>query len=472
MFGLGLRPEGLVVGNHRIHYAFVIVAVATVMWMTSTSMRFAVAVLVPEIEDLFGWSIGFITLGFTIQWLLSAALSPVCGWLSDRYGVRVVMWGGGVLFMLGMVMTGVMTQLWEFYLYFGLLLAAGTASFQVTLVSGVTLWFRKNLGLVMGVLQGLQGLGTGLAILMVYLLFDRYGWQVTFWVPGIVGGVILLALTRWFYNEPADRGITQWGAPADEPVRRLQNNTVAKLRTHTFLKQVQKTSAFWNLATIHGLGCAGHNIILILLVAIAIEDGISAGMAAMIYLTLTVVSTVTRFATPVIADLIGSKWVMMVCFGLQTLPILILFTAGDSISLYFLFAVLFGIGMGGEMTAFPIINRQYYADAPTGTAYGWQMMGAGFGMALGPVMAGFLRDFTGAYYWPLWLSFGLSTLAVAAIMFLPSTKKLQLPDWEEALPPEARGNVGRAGTAPEAPEAPAPGRTAPAVGGTGDGDGD
>ncbi len=467
-----MRPEGLVIGGRRVHYAFVIVGVATIMWMTSSSMRFAVAILVPEIEDLFGWSIGFITLGFTIQWMLSAALSPVCGWLSDRYGVRSVMWAGAVLFMAGMVLTGIMTELWEFYLYFGVLLSAGMASFQVTLVSGVTLWFRKNLGLVMGILQGLQGLGTGLAILMVYLLFDRYGLQVTFWVPGIAGGIILLALTRWFYNEPADRGITQWGAPADEPVRRLQNNAVAKLRTNTFLKQVQKTSAFWNLATIHGLGCAGHNIILILLVAIAIEDGISSGVAAMVYLTLTVVSTVTRFAVPVIADVIGSKWVMMVCFGLQTLPILILFGAGDSVGLYFLFAVLFGIGMGGEMTAFPIINRQYYADAPTGTAYGWQMMGAGFGMALGPVMAGFLRDITGAYWWPLWLSFGLSTLAVFAILFLPNTKRRQLPDWEEALPAEARGNVARAQATPE-PDAATPAqRTAPAAGASGDGDGD
>ena len=472
MFSFGLRPEGLVIGNRRVHYAFVIVGVATIMWMTSSSMRFAVAILVPEIEELFGWSIGFITLGFTIQWMLSAALSPVCGWLSDRYGVRRVMWGGAALFMAGMVLTGIMTQLWEFYLYFGVLLSAGMASFQVTLVSGVTLWFRRNLGLVMGILQGLQGLGTGLAILMVYLLFDRYGLQVTFWVPGIAGGIILLTLTRWFYNEPADRGITQWGAPADEPVRRLQNNAIAKLRTHTFLKQVQKTSAFWNLATIHGLGCAGHNVILILLVAIAIDDGISGGVAAMVYLSLTVVSTVTRFAVPVIADIIGSKWVMVVCFGLQTLPILILFVAGDSVALYFLFAVLFGIGMGGEMTAFPIINRQYYADAPTGTAYGWQMMGAGFGMALGPVMAGFLRDVTGSYVSSLWLSFGLSTLAVVAILFLPTTKRLQLPHWEEALPPEARGNVARAET-PAAEEAPAPqGRPAPAAGASGDGDGD
>ena len=470
MLGFGLRPEGLVIGNRRIHYAFVIVAVATIMWMTSSSLRFAVAILVPEFETLFGWSIGFITLGFTIQWLMSAALSPVCGWLSDRYGVRSVMWVGGALFMFGMIMTGIMTQLWEFYLYFGLVLAAGMASFQVTLVSGVTLWFRKNLGLVMGILQGLQGLGTGLAILMVYLLFDRYGLQTTFWVPGIAGGIILLTLTKWFYNEPADRGITQWGAPADEPVRSLQNNAIAKLRTNVFLKEVQKTGAFWNLATIHGLGCAGHNIILILLVAIAIDDGISSGVAAMIYLSLTVVSTLTRFATPIVADMIGSKWVMMVCFGLQTLPILILFFAGDSVALYFLFAVLFGIGMGGEMTAFPIINRQYYADAPTGTAYGWQMMGAGLGMALGPVAAGFLRDATGSYFSSLWLSFGLSTLAVAAILFLPSTKQLQLPDWEEALPAEARGNVAR--EAASAPAVAPSGQGAPAVGATGDGDGD
>ena len=474
-----MRPEGLVIGSRRVHYAWVIVAVATVMWMTSSSLRFAVAILVPELEDLFKWSIGFITLGFTIQWLVSATLSPICGWLSDRYGVRSVMFVGGALFMLGMIMTGIMTELWEFYLYFGLVLAAGMASFQVTLVSGVTLWFRKNLGLVMGVLQGLQGLGTGLAILMVYLIFDRYGLQATFWIPGIVGGIILLTLTRWFYNEPADRGITQWGAPANEPVRRLQNNEVAKLRTNVFLKQVQKTSAFWNLATIHGLGCAGHNIILILLVAIAIDDGISSGMAAMIYMTLTVVSTATRFATPILADLIGSKWVMGVCFGLQTLPILILFVAGDSVALYFVFAIMFGIGMGGEMTAFPIINRQYYADAPTATAYGWQMMGAGFGMALGPVSAGFLRDMTDSYVASLWLSFGLSVLAVIAILFLPNTNKRQLPDWEEALPLEARGNVARTQatadtSTPDAstPGHVAPGQPAPAAGATGDGDGD
>ena len=186
------------------------------------------------------------------------------------------------------------------------------------------------------------------------------------------------------------------------------------------------------------------------------------------------VSTLTRFAVPVLADIIGSKWVMGVCFGLQTIPILILFVAGDSVALYFLFAVLFGIGMGGEMTAFPIINRQYYADAPTGTAYGWQMMGAGLGMALGPVAAGFLRDLTGSYVSSLWLVLRPQhprrrrhNVPCPA----PSGSSCPIGKKPSRLKPAATSPAPRP-TAGAPAAAPAPGRTAPAVGGTGDGDGD
>jgi MFS family permease len=106
--------------------------------------------------------------------------------------------------------------------------------------------------------------------------------------------------------------------------------------------------------------------------------------------------------------------------------------------MFYLFAVLFGIGFGGEMTAFPIINRQYYGGAPVGTTYGWQMAGAGIGMAIGPVMAGYLRDFTGDYTWSLLLAFALSVVGVVCILGLPDTRIRQLPKWEDALPPEAR----------------------------------
>jgi|TARA_B100000809_G_C15055890_1_gene500614 MFS family permease len=224
----------------------------------------------------------------------------------------------------------------------------------------------------------------------------------------------------------------------------MQNNEVARVRTSAFLKQAQKTNAFWNLVGIHFWGCAGHNIILILLVAMMTFNGHSKGMAVAVFITLMVLSTITRFAAPVLADKFGSKAVMVVLFSAQTFPLLLLIASQD-ISVYFTFAVLFGIGMGGEMTAFPIINRQYYGDAPTGTTYGWQMAGAGIGMAIGPILGGFLKDWTDTYVWSLWLSFGLSATAVLSIFFLPSTHQHQLPDWEDVLPPEARSS-GAAGT--------------------------
>ncbi len=49
---------------------------------------------------------------------------------------------------------------------------------------------------------------------------------------------------------------------------------------------------------------------------------------------------------------------------------------------YLFFGLLFGIGVGGEVPTFPVINRQYYGNAPMGTLYGWQNVGNGLGMAL------------------------------------------------------------------------------------------
>ena len=220
-------------------------------------------------------------------------------------------------------------------------------------------------------------------------------------------------------------------------MRPVQRGEIARIRTRVFFKQAQRTLAFWNLISIHFWGCAGHAIVLVYLVAIAESEGVSPGLAAGAFVTLSVTSTVTRFAVPVLADHLGSKGVMAVCFTLQTLPILFLFFATDTWQFY-LFAVLFGIGFGGEMSAFPIINRQYYGSAPIGTTYGWQMMGAGIGMAAGSLMGGWLRDRTGDFDATMGLSLVLSVVGVISIVLLPTTRRHQLPDWEQELPPEAQ----------------------------------
>lgn len=428
----------------KLHYAWVIVAVAAAMRLTSSSFRTSSSILIPRLVDAFGWSYGAVGLGFSLQWIVSGLFGPTAGYLGDRYGVRKVMTCGALLFVLGMVLTGRMSHLWQFYLFFGVILSASMGIFQVPLTAAVTLWFEKKLGLGIGLLQASQGIGPLIAVPLMLLIIDLFGGGIpgvraAFWIPGIVGGTILLLLIRFFHNEPADKGLRPLGAALDQPIRRLQRGATASIRTKVFLKEAQRTSAFWNLIGIHFWGCAGHAIILVYLVSLAEDRGVSAGIAAGVFVTLSVVSSITRFAVPIAAERFGSKWAMGACFILQTAPMLILFWAQDPWHFY-VFAVLFGIGFGGEMSAFPIINRQYYGSGPIGATYGWQMMGAGIGMASGSLLGGQLRDWTGNFDATLLLSLSLSLVGVFSILMLPKTSHHLIPHWEDSLPQEARSS--------------------------------
>ena len=179
---IGLNPSRLFFGARKIHYAWVIVGLASVMWIISSSVRFSATVLIPNLQDPngFGWSYGAIAFGFSLQWLLTGISGPVMGWLGDRHRVRPIMVLGAFLFIAGMLLTGTMTHLWQFYLYFGILLGAALSVFQVPLVSGVTVWFRRYLGAAMGGLQGLQSLGTVALIPLIAFLFSQFGLKWTF----------------------------------------------------------------------------------------------------------------------------------------------------------------------------------------------------------------------------------------------------------------------------------------------------
>ena len=457
------RLDNLIIAGQHIHYAWVIVGVAAVMRLFSSSFRSSSSILIPRLVESFGWSYGAVGFGFALQWVVSGMLGPSAGWLGDRYGARVTMTVGALLFIAGMVLTGFMTSLWQFYLFFGIILSASMGIFQVPLTASVTMWFKRHLGTGMGLLQSAQGVGPLVAVPIMLLVIALFGGglsglRAAFWVPGIIGGVAILALVRLFYDEPAQIGMRPLGAAENEPVRKMQVGEIAKIRTRVFFKQAQRTLAFWNLIGIHFWGCAGHAIVLVYLVAIAEAEGVSPGLAAGAFVTLSVTSTVTRFAVPVMADRVGSKGVMAVCFSLQTLPIVLLFFSTDTWHFY-LFSVLFGIGFGGEMSAFPIINRQYYGSAPIGTTYGWQMMGAGVGMAAGSLIGGWLRDWTGSFDATMGLSLALSLIGVVSIVVLPATSHHQLPDWEEELPPEAQTEPSPA----QSPDAQ-PTRTQPAAG--------
>ena len=118
------------------------------------------------------------------------------------------------------------------------------------------MWFQRNLGLGMGVLQSSQGMGPLVFVPLVIFILDWFGqfesgtlvsrWitgvsaggmeaglRATFWVTGIGGGLLLIALVKVFYNEPAQIGLRPLGATGDGPVTRVHQGDTAKVRSNT-----------------------------------------------------------------------------------------------------------------------------------------------------------------------------------------------------------------------------------------------
>lgn len=433
----GLSPSRMPGG---LHYAWFIVAILAAVQIIGSSIGMSAGIIVPILNDSdgsFGWSMATIGAAFMVYYLTGAIFAPISGWLGDRYGPRLMLVAGGILFGISMVMMGLVSQTWHFYFTFSFMLALTQAISMVSLMAAVARWFRKSLGLGTGLLWAAGGVGSaGLAPLMSYLL-GQIGWQATFWTIGMVGSLILLMLTPVFRNWPSDLGIKPYGASDDDPPPVVLDQAAQKLRLKVFNQNIRRTRAFWNLPVIHSLGCAGHGIVLIYAVPLAVDRDISLLSASVMLSLISLVSIPSRLITPVLADACGPKLIMSLCLFLQGSTVLVLFWAQD-VWMFYLFAALFGLGFGGEWTGYLVINRKYFGDGPLAACYGWQMSGALIGHAIAMGLAGLVLYVTGSYNPVLALSMVFSLGGVVVILTLEPTSRVLIPDWEDSLPPAAR----------------------------------
>ena len=420
-----MMPSG-----HTIrHYAWLIVFIASAGQMLGAAIRMAFGVLVNPLEESFGWSPGAIGLAYAWMSISTALLSPVAGAMSAWIGARKTMMVGVVLYFIGMMWTSQVTELWHFHLAYGLVFGSAQALFLVPAVPAIANWFRRHLGMAMGFAMVSWSIGPAIMIQVMALLLDRVGWSQTMVIVGIGGSVFLGILLLFFKDTPEQAGRKAYGwRPGDAPL--VTSGALFRSNSRRYQAAIHRTNGFWNLINIHFLGCVGHAVILVGIVPMAVNRGLSFQVAAGVLTTIAVTSVASRFITPILGDRIGAKGTMFWSFFGQGALVLMLLFADSAVEFY-AFAVIWAIPYGGEGTVFPVINRKYYGHVPMGPTYGWQLLGAGLGMALGGVLPGLVFDITGAYTWAIWLSAVFSLAGALSIVMLESTRRLLIPSWEK-----------------------------------------
>ena len=420
------------------HYAWYIVGMATTLQLTTNFVSQAFAILLVVMQDSFGWSITAITLSYFFRSIIGAMLAPMSGLLGDRYGAKKVMLVGAVCFVAGMLLLATISEVWQLYLYYSVVLGTAQALFQVNIPTTVAAWFKTKLGVAVGLQQSAGGMGASVLAPGLAILLSRTDWQTAFLIIGAGGGVIIVGLLAFFHGEPADRGQQPYGSAEDDktPVAPF-TGAVAKIRSQVFLKAARETRAFWFLPLVHHLGCIGHAIIMVHGVFYATTRGVSLETATFIISIYSLTSVASRFMVPVLADRMGAKGVMAMFYFIQGVAVLMLFWTQEPWQ-FFLFAAVFGVGFGGEMSAFLVVNRQYFGMGPVRTVFGIQTMGAGLGMALGGLVGSVIYDAFGSYNVAWIVSLVASMGGMIAIFMMESTKRVLIPDWEDSLPQDAQ----------------------------------
>ena len=179
-----------------------------------------------------------------------------------------------------------------------------------------------------------------MAPLIAYML-DTMGWQQTFTLVGLAGTGIMLLVFPLIRSKPADIGIRPFGVASDAPEAPPKDRAVEALRLKVFNQQIRGTKAFWNLPIIHALGCAGMGIVLIYVIPLAVEQGLSTTEAAFTITIISLVSIVSRLGAPVVAEAWGPRKVMAASLTIQALTVFILFWAHDP-WMFYLFAAEIG----------------------------------------------------------------------------------------------------------------------------------
>jgi MFS family permease len=112
---------------------------------------------------------------------------------------------------------------------------------------------------------------------------------------------------------------------------------------------------------------------------------------------------------------------MILIYSLVTTAILLLY-ASNAPGIIYVFAFIFGIGLGGDYMIIPLMAAELFGVKVMGRVMGLILTVDGLAEAFGPVLAGRLRDVYGSYATGFTALILLSLVGTIAIAMLPNRK--------------------------------------------------
>lgn len=345
----------------------------------------------------FGTGRGSTAVVFSITLLFFFGFGVVSGPLADRYGPRVMVVVGGVLFCSGLLATSVAPNIVVGYLTYGIGVGVGCGCWVTPVLAAVGGWFQRRRVLALGVTATGSGLGTLVLSPLAARLIDLYGWRQAYVILAAVGAVGLTAAAVAVRPAPGARPTGGAGA---------------------HLRRASATSAFRLLWIAGLLMSVGLYVAFAFVVPFAKDAGIAAQPAALLVSVIGASSILGRLGLTSLSGRIGPVRLYQLCLAAQPIAYLVWLVSGGRYPLLVLFAALLGITYGGFVALGPEVMVHLFGATGLGGLIGLNFLGAGLGGLIGPIGAGTLADLTGGRTVPIVAAVVVTTTAAVLMSFV------------------------------------------------------
>lgn len=355
----------------------------------------------------FGWTRAEVTSGnFYSKLLIGPLFGFAAGWIVDRFGPRRMMMGGIIMAgtaLVGLSYASTLTLFYFFYLFNALGYVCGGPLPNQVLISR---WFTKARGKAMGFAYLGIGVGGAIAPLLSHRLTQQFGWNGALRTLGIL--VVLIALPMAFFIKESPVETNKLSST--EPV-----SIGSVLRSWPFY-----LLAIGSMCSIGAVGGTFQNLKLFmtgdLFSGVPAQEAQSA--AANVLSLILISSLCGRLLMGWLADRFQKKYVMLLIYLIVGCSIPLLFLASNRPFLY-LFAVLFGIGLGGDYMIIPLMAAELFGVKVLGRLMGVVLTADGVAEALAPVIVAKTRDTTGSYAIGFTILIVLALVGALAVALLP-----------------------------------------------------
>jgi MFS family permease len=388
---------------HKFYYGWIIVGLGLVSMSFWFGVRSSFSVFYVALLEEFHWSRGEAAGVQSMAMLTYTFIAPVVGGLIDRLGPRRVIVPGILLLFAGLVLCSSVKTLFQFYLFYGVLVAAGSTCIAIVAFSAILAhWFERKRGLASGIAVSGMGLGTFLLVPLSQGLITFYGWRPTFAILG--GLVLLIALPLnllFLKHKPEELGLQADGVKLAHAAEGsgTQHAASSNPQKDWTLKEVIRTRSFWALVAFPFFSLIGVYIVVVHNVRFMVDKGIDPMTAAFIFALAGMSTSIFRIFWGWISDHVGREKAYtagMVSLFLGVFSLLLLDASGEKAFMYPFF-VLFGMGWGATAPLFMATAADLFKGRIFGLIYGIVEGAMNFGGAIGAWAAGFIFDQTKSY---------------------------------------------------------------------------